>query len=73
MDYQLKKSIIYDVLDGIPSSANEKQEVISYRKAIEHNYLILEVEAMNLGMSKDVIEFTEDFRQIKKEEYDLLL
>tara|TARA_Y100001968_G_scaffold69299_1_gene60407 strand:- start:111 stop:299 length:189 start_codon:yes stop_codon:yes gene_type:complete len=62
MDSQLKKSILFDVLDGIPSSVNESKEVINYRKAIELNNLALEEEAMNLGISRDVIEFTEDFR-----------
>ena len=62
MESKLKKSILFDVLDGIPSSGNESKEVISYRKAIEQNNLILEEEAMNLGISRDVIEFTEDFR-----------
>ena len=62
MDSQLRKSILFDVLDGIPPSINESNEVMSYRNAIEQNYLTLEVEAMELGISKDVIEFTEDFR-----------
>ena len=62
MKSQLKKSILFDVLDGIPSSGNETKEVISYRKAIEQNNVILEEEAMNLGICRDVIEFTEDFR-----------
>ena len=62
MRSELRKSIIFDVLDGIPSSGNESKEVISYRKAIENNIATLEEEAMNLGISRDVIEFTEDFR-----------
>ena len=62
MDSQFKKCILFDVLDGIPSSGNECKDAIIYRKAIEQDYLILEEEAMNLGMSRDVIEFTEDFR-----------
>ncbi len=70
MDSQLKKSILFDVLDGIPSSVNESKEVINYRKAIELNNLALEEEAMNLGISRDVIEFTEDFRQMSM--YELL-
>ena len=62
MNSQFKKSILFDVLDGIPSSGNESKDAIIYRKAIEQDYLILEEEAMNLGISRDVIEFTEDFR-----------
>ena len=62
MEPRLKRSILFDVLDGIPSSGNENKEIMSYRKAIEQNNLTLEVEAMNLGISREVIEFTEDFR-----------
>ena len=36
--------------------------VMSYRKDIEQNHLTLEEEAMKLGISRNVIEFTEDFR-----------
>ena len=62
MESKQKKSILFDVIDGIPPSKNESKEVKIYRKAIEQDYLILEEEAMNLGISRDVIEFTEDFR-----------
>ena len=62
MESQLRKSILYDVLDGIPPTGNESKEVMSYRKEIEQSNLTLEEEAMRLGISRDVIEFTEDFR-----------
>ena len=62
MESQFKKNILFDVLDGVPSSENESNEYLSYRKMIEQNSLILEEEAMKLGISRDVIEFTEDFR-----------
>ena len=62
MESQLKKNILFDVLDGIPTATNESKEVMIYRKAIEQNNLTLEEEAMKLGISRDVIEFTEDFR-----------
>ena len=62
MELELKKNILFDVLDGIPPSSNECNEVLTYRKLIEQNNLILEEEAMKLGISKDVNEFTEDFR-----------
>ena len=62
MKSQLKKSILFDVIDGIPLSGNESKEVMSYRKDIEQNNLTLEEEAMKLGISRDVLEFTEDFR-----------
>ena len=51
------------MLDGIPPSRNESNAVIDYRKDIEQSHLTLEEEeAMRLGISRDVIEFTEDFR-----------
>ena len=61
MKLELKKNILFDVLDGIPPE-NESKEVLAYRKLIEQNNLILEEEAMKLGISRDVYEFTEDFR-----------
>ena len=62
MESELRKSILFDVLDGIPLSGNESRAVMSYRKDIEQSNLTLEEEAMNLGISRDIIEFTEDFR-----------
>ena len=62
MESQLRKSILFDVLDGIPPSENESKAVMSYRKDIEQSHLTLEEEAMRLGISRDFIEFTEDFR-----------
>ncbi len=63
MESKLRKSILYDVIDGIPPSSNETDEDLMYRKKIEENNLALEEEAMNLGISRNIIEFTEDFRQ----------
>ena len=62
MESQLRKSILFDVLDGIPPTGNESKAVMSYRKEIEHSHLTLGKEAIRLGISRDVIEFTEDFR-----------
>ena len=62
MESQLRKSILFDVLDGIAPSGNESKAELNYRKEIEQSHLILEEEAMQLGISRDVIEFTEDFR-----------
>ena len=54
--------LLFDVLDGIPPTGNESKAVMRYRKKIEQSHLNLEAEAMRLGISRDVIEFTEDFR-----------
>jgi len=62
MESQLKKKILFDVLDGIPPAGNESQAMMRYRKDIEQSHLTLEEEAIRLGISGDVIEFTEDFR-----------
>ena len=62
MESQLRKNIFFDVLDGIPPSGNESKAIMSYRKSIEESNLNLEEEAMNLGISRDIFEFTEDFR-----------
>ena len=62
MDSQLKKNILFDVLDGIPPSGNESKAVMDYRKDIEQSHLTLEEEAMNLGINENICEFTEDFR-----------
>ena len=35
---------------------------MNYRNDIEQSHLTLEEEAMRLGISRDVVEFTEDFR-----------
>tara|TARA_Y100001968_G_C18773120_1_gene443136 strand:- start:110 stop:298 length:189 start_codon:yes stop_codon:yes gene_type:complete len=62
MESQLRKSILFDVLDGIPPSGNESNSVINYRNDVEQSLLTLKKEAMKLGIDCDVIEFTEDFR-----------
>ena len=62
MESQLMKNILFDVLDGIPPSGNESKSIMSYRQGIEQSHLTLEKEAMRLGISRDVVEFTEDFR-----------
>tara|TARA_Y100001968_G_scaffold119301_1_gene108695 strand:- start:513 stop:701 length:189 start_codon:yes stop_codon:yes gene_type:complete len=62
MELELRKSIFFDVLDGIPPSGNESKALMRYRKGIEQSHLAFEEEAMRLGISRDVNEFTEDFR-----------
>ena len=62
MDSQLKKNILFDVLDGIPPSGNESKAVMDYRKDIEQSHLTLEEEAMSLGINENICDFTEDFR-----------
>ena len=62
MESKLKKSILFDVLDGIPPSGNESKAMMRYRNDIEKSHVLLEVEAMRLGISRNVIEFSEDFR-----------
>ena len=62
MESKLRKSILFDVFDGIPPSGNESKAEMRYRKDIEQSHLTLEEEAMRLGIIRALIEFTEDFR-----------
>tara|TARA_Y100001968_G_C19133572_1_gene607951 strand:+ start:581 stop:769 length:189 start_codon:yes stop_codon:yes gene_type:complete len=62
MEYNSKRQILLDVIDGIPPSNNETDENLIFRKNIENNNLSLEKEAMKLGLGKGIIEFNEDFR-----------
>ena len=67
MESKLRKSILFDVLDGIPSLENESKAVVNHRKDSEQSHLTLKEEAMRLVISRDVIEFTEDLRQMSIE------
>ena len=62
MTHLILRRLPLDVLDGIPPSGTESKTVMSYRKCNEQSEFTLEEEAMNLGTSRDVIDFTEDFR-----------
>ena len=62
MQSKLKKRILFDVLDGIPPSKNETDEYLMYRQIIENSILAMEKEAIDLGINRNIVDFTEDFR-----------
>ena len=52
-----RKNIIFDVVDGIPLSGDESDEVISFRSQIESDNTILEYSAEELGFNNVLFEF----------------
>ena len=50
-------NIIFDVVDGIPSSDDESDEVRSFRSQIESDNLILEYSAEELGFNNVLFEY----------------
>ena len=58
MELQLRKNILFDILP----SGNKSNAVMIYGKDIEQTHLKFKQKAIRLGISRDVIEFTEAFR-----------
>ena len=52
-----RKNIIFDVVDGIPLSGDESDEVISFRSQIESDNSILEYSAEELGFNNVLFEY----------------
>ena len=52
------KSILFEVLDGIPPSSSESQEAIRFREKIENNESNLLSIAQELGLGNPLIEFS---------------
>ena len=52
------KSILFEVLDGIPPSSGVSEEVIRFRSEIEHDEANLRGMAHELGLGKALIEFS---------------
>jgi len=51
------KTILFEVLDGIPPSPSESEEAIRFRKEIEHDDTNLMFKAQELGLENPLIEF----------------
>ena len=58
LDEALCKTILFEVLDGIPPSVEEGEEASKFRNEIEHNDLILRSKAQELGLENPLIEFS---------------
>ena len=52
-----RKNIIFDVVDGIPLSGDETDEVKSFRSQIESDTTILEYSAEELGFNNVLFEY----------------
>ena len=52
-----RQNIIFDVVDGIPPSADETEEIRSFRSQIESDNLMLEYSAEELGFNNVLFEY----------------
>ncbi len=57
LDDKARQNIIFDVVDGIPPSGDEPDEVISFRNEIETDNTILEFSAEELGFNNVLFEY----------------
>ena len=52
-----RQNIIFDVVDGIPLSGDESDEIRSFRSEIESDNKILEYSAEELGFNNVLFEY----------------
>ena len=52
-----RQNIIFDVVDGIPPSEDETDEIRSFRSQIESDNLMLEYSAEELGFNNVLFEY----------------
>tara|TARA_B100001029_G_C14939429_1_gene382333 strand:- start:306 stop:506 length:201 start_codon:yes stop_codon:yes gene_type:complete len=52
-----RKNIIFDIVDGIPPSGDESEEIKSFRSQIESDNLKLEYSAEELGFNNVLFEY----------------
>ena len=52
-----RQNIIFDVVDGIPPSSDETEEIRSFRSQIESDNLMLEYSAEELGFNNVLFEY----------------
>ena len=52
-----RQNIIFDVVDGIPPSGDETEEIRSFRTQIESDNLMLEYSAEELGFNNVLFEY----------------
>ena len=52
-----RQNIIFDVVDGIPLSGDESDEVMSFRSQIEADNSMLEYSAEELGFNNVLFEY----------------
>jgi len=52
-----RQNIIFDVVDGIPPSGDESEDVKTFRDQIESDNLMLEISAEELGFNNVLFEY----------------
>ena len=52
-----RQNIIFDVVDGIPPSGDESEEILSFRSKIESDNSVLEYSAEELGFNNVLFEY----------------
>ena len=52
-----RQKIIFDVVDGIPPTGDESDEVMSFRSKIESDNSVLEYSAEELGFNNVLFEY----------------
>tara|TARA_Y100001968_G_scaffold246638_1_gene230911 strand:+ start:1412 stop:1612 length:201 start_codon:yes stop_codon:yes gene_type:complete len=52
-----RQNIIFDVVDGIPASGNESEEIRNFRAKIESDNFMLEYSAEELGFNNVLFEY----------------
>mgnify|MGYP001338328943 CR=1 FL=1 len=52
-----RKNVIFDVVDGVPLSGDETDEIRTFRSQIESDNSILEFSAEELGFSNVLFEY----------------
>ena len=57
LDDTERQKIIFDVVDGIPFSGDESEELRSFRKKIESDNQMLEFSAEELGFNNVLFEY----------------
>ncbi len=57
LDENIRKNIIFDVIDGIPPSTQDCPEALEFRKEIEISNKNLEYRAEELGIDNPLFEF----------------
>ena len=52
-----RQNVIFDVVDGIPLSGDESDEIRSFRSQIESDSMMLEFSAEELGFNNVLFEY----------------
>tara|TARA_Y100001968_G_C19055946_1_gene571408 strand:+ start:30 stop:230 length:201 start_codon:yes stop_codon:yes gene_type:complete len=58
LDEKIRQNIIFDVVDGVPPSGDEPDELKSFRSRIECDNKILEYSAEELGFNNVLFEYS---------------